>query len=139
MTEGRSKVDAIDYSAVVRSLQDSIPELMEVHDIPGLAIALIEGPNLVWAEGFGHTDRTQMHPITADTPFSLQSTGKTYTATGFLRAASKGLVGLDDPLRKVYPAFKVHSRFGEARSIHVRRQRARLAGRTQNSCDEARA
>ena len=113
MTEVQRKVNATDYSAVVRSLRDSIPEQMEVHDIPGLAIALIEGPNLVWAEGFGHTDRTQMHPVTADTPFSLQSTGKTYTATGFLRAVSRGLVGLDDPLRKVYPAFKVHSRFGE--------------------------
>jgi CubicO group peptidase (beta-lactamase class C family) len=112
MSEGLSK-SATDYSAVVRRLQDAIPGLMDQHDIPGLAIALVEGPNLVWAEGFGHTDRTRTQPITADTPFSLQSTGKSYTTTGFLRAASKGLVRLDDPLRTVYPAFRVRSRFGQ--------------------------
>ncbi len=114
MTAARSKRKPTDCSAIVRSLQNSIPELMEKHDIPGLAIALIEGPKLMWAEGFGHTDRIKRHPVTADTPVSLQSTGKTYTATGFLRAVSKGLVRLDDPLRKVYPAFTVRSRFGEA-------------------------
>jgi CubicO group peptidase (beta-lactamase class C family) len=113
MAAGQNRKNATDYSAFVRSLQDSIAELMEKHDIPGLAIALVEGPSLVWAEGFGHTDRTKMHPVTVNTPFSLQSTGKTYTATGFLRAASKGLVGLDEPLRSVYPAFTVHSRFGK--------------------------
>jgi CubicO group peptidase (beta-lactamase class C family) len=102
-----------DYSTVIGDLRDSIHEQMAKYDIPGFAIALVEGRNLIWAEGFGYTDRTKTHPVTADTPFSLQSTGKTYTATGFLVAVSKGLIQLDDPLRKYYPTFKVNSRFGK--------------------------
>jgi CubicO group peptidase (beta-lactamase class C family) len=53
------------------------------------------------------------HAVTADTPFSIQSAGKTYTATGFLIAASRGLVDLDHPLRSVLPEFRVRSRWGD--------------------------
>jgi CubicO group peptidase (beta-lactamase class C family) len=100
-------------SPSINELEASIPELMEKNRIPGLSIALIDGESLVWAKGFGYTDLSKRHKVTADTLFSLQSISKTYTATGFLIAASKGLVKLDDPLKKYYPEFRVNSRFGE--------------------------
>jgi len=111
---GYGKERVVDYSCVIQNLQRLICEQLEKLEIPGLAIALVEGQNLVWAQGFGFTDRSKTHPVTVHTPFSLQSSGKSYTATTFLMAASKGLIHLDDPLRKYYPEFRVNSRFGEA-------------------------
>ena len=70
--------------------------------------------SLIWAEGFGFTDRSQKLRITADTPFSLQSVSKTYTATAFLRAMDQGSFTLDQPLKNALPGFKVHSRWGES-------------------------
>jgi len=106
-------------SPSVIELEASIPELMEKNRIPGLSIALIDGESLIWAEGFSYTDHTKRHRVTADTLFSLQSISKTYTATGFLIAASKGLVKLDDPLKKYYSEFRVNSRFGEGEADKI--------------------
>ncbi|MFX1537059.1 MAG: serine hydrolase domain-containing protein, partial [Promethearchaeota archaeon] len=50
---------------------------------------------------------------------------KSFTATAFLILASKGLVGLDDPIRKYYPEFtvntKFHTRDAEIEKITFRR------------------
>ena len=106
-------MDREDYSSVIRELKQSIPAEMEKNTIPGLSIALVDGDDSVWAKGFGYTDLTTKHKVTRDTLFSLQSISKTCTATGFMIAADKGLVTLDDPLKKHYPGFRVNSRFGE--------------------------
>src|SRR5262249_29694579 len=77
---------------------------------PGVAVALVDDQDVIWAGGFGHTDASGRQAVSADTVFSLQSVTKTYTATAFLLAVDQGLVGLDDPVRKVLPEFRAHSR-----------------------------
>jgi len=101
-----------DYSPLISELREKIPQMMAQKYFPGLAVALIDGEKLVWAEGFGFTDKSKKAKVTADTLFSLQSVSKTCTATGFLIAATKGWLKLDDPLKKYMPAFTVKSRFG---------------------------
>lgn len=95
------------------TLRTLIGQEMSRRGIPGLAIALVDEGDILQAEGFGATDLSGTDPVTADTPFSIQSAGKTYTATGFLIAASRGLVDLDLPVRSVLPEFRVHSRWGD--------------------------
>jgi CubicO group peptidase (beta-lactamase class C family) len=97
----------------VSDLRMRIADEMLKRGIPGLAIALVAESNILWVEGFGSTDLAGTDPVTADTLFSIQSAGKTYTATAFLMAASRGLVGLDEPLRSVLPEFRVRSRWGD--------------------------
>jgi CubicO group peptidase (beta-lactamase class C family) len=123
------------YSRIVLDLQTSIPEKMKEHHIPGLSVALIDGQDTIWSEGFGTTELNSGQPVTADTPFSLQSISKTYTATGFMLAVSKGLVKLDDPLKKFYPDFRVNSRFGldQADQITFRHLLSHWAGFTHEA------
>jgi len=102
----------VDYSPIIAKLKEQLPQQMTQMNVPGMAIALVDGATLVWAEGFGATDRDSQTKVTADTLFSLQSISKTYTATGFLIAVEKGLMKIDDPLKKYYPEFTVNSRFG---------------------------
>jgi CubicO group peptidase (beta-lactamase class C family) len=101
-----------DYSPLISELKEKIPQMMAQKNVPGLAVALIDGEKLVWAEGFGFTDNSKKARVTADTLFSLMSVSKTFTATGFLIAATKGWLKLDDPLKKYMPTFTVKSRFG---------------------------
>jgi CubicO group peptidase (beta-lactamase class C family) len=112
----------IDYSPIIAKLKEQLPQQMAQMNVPGLAIALVDGDKLVWAEGFGTTNRGSQTKVTADTLFNLMSISKTYTATGFLIAAEKGLMKLDEPLKKYYPQFTVNSRFGadEANKITFR-------------------
>jgi CubicO group peptidase (beta-lactamase class C family) len=101
-----------DYAPIIARLKEQLPQQMAQAGVPGLAIALVDGETLVWAEGFGFTDGAHQAKVTADTLFSLQSISKTFTATGFLIAADKGLMKLDDPLVKYLPQFNVKSSFG---------------------------
>src|SRR5262245_21643546 len=124
-----------DYSPLISELREKIPQMMEQKNFPGLAVALIDGEKLVWAEGFGFTDKSKKVKVTEDTLFSLQSVSKTCTATGFLIAATKGWLKLDDPLKKYMPAFTVKSRFGadEVNKITFRHLLSHRAGLTHEA------
>jgi CubicO group peptidase (beta-lactamase class C family) len=112
----------VDYSSLIAQVKERLLEYKAQSNVPGLAIALVDGDKLVWAEGFGTTNRLNQTKVTADTLFNLQSVSKNYTATGFLIAVEKGLMKLDDPLKKYYPEFTVNSRLGadEANRITFR-------------------
>jgi CubicO group peptidase (beta-lactamase class C family) len=117
-------------------LKEELPGLMAQANVPGLAIAIVDGERLVWAEGFGYTDRSHQVKVTLDTLFSLQSISKTYTATGFLMAVDKGWLRLDDPLRKYMPKFTAKSRFGtdEAKKITLRHLLSHWSGLPHEAC-----
>ncbi|MFX1537058.1 MAG: hypothetical protein ACFFDI_22835 [Promethearchaeota archaeon] len=53
----------IDYSDAILELEWEIKKVMEKENICGLSIALVEGDQLVWAEGFGYTDRTKKEKL----------------------------------------------------------------------------
>jgi CubicO group peptidase (beta-lactamase class C family)/tetratricopeptide (TPR) repeat protein len=110
---------------------------MEREGICGLSVALVEGEKTIWAEGFGHTDLGKKERVTAETLFSSQSFGKCLTATAFLILASKGLIGLDDPIRKYYPKFTINTKFGypeeEIARITFRRMLSHWAGLTHEA------
>lgn len=103
-------IESTDYSEVIERLEDAIARTMNEAAIPGLAISLVDRDRLVWAQGFGHTDRSRRQAVTTDTRFGLQSISKTYTATAVLGAVSDGLLDLDDPLKKHLPGWTIRSR-----------------------------
>ncbi len=45
------------YGEVIDYLQRHIRREMERQDVPGLALALVDDQQLVWARGFGYADR----------------------------------------------------------------------------------
>lgn len=119
-----------DYAKVIDGIRQTLPGSMAGNRVRGVAVALIDGQQLVWAEGFGFTDIAKTKPVTAETVFSLQSISKTYTATAFMMALDKGWFKLDDPLKKHMPGFKINSRFGagEADKITFRHLLSHWAG-----------
>ncbi|MFW9924675.1 MAG: serine hydrolase [Candidatus Thorarchaeota archaeon] len=122
----------INYSHLIEIMREEITQVMEKEKIIGLAIALIDEDKIIWSEGFGYTGISKKEKITADTLFSTQSMGKTVAATAFMILASKGLIALDDPIRKYYPEFVVNTKFGdrdkEIEKITFRRMLSHFAG-----------
>ena len=101
-----------DYSRVIKTIEQTLPVAMSQRDITGASIALVDGASLVWSKGFGYTNRAQKEKVTGDTLFHVGSISKSFTALGILQAVGKGLLTLDDPVRKHLPWFSVNSRFG---------------------------
>jgi len=53
--------------AVIARYQAEIRRLLAEENIPGAAVALVDGDRVVWQQGFGSTDRDGRTPVTVDT------------------------------------------------------------------------
>ena len=62
-----------DYASVIERLRRDMPKLLADNHVPGASVALVDDQAVIWAGGFGFTDRSGKRRITADTRFSLQS------------------------------------------------------------------
>ncbi|MEZ5294274.1 MAG: serine hydrolase domain-containing protein [Vicinamibacterales bacterium] len=66
--------------------------------IPGAAVAVVAGNQVVWTAGFGVANTETEAPVTPDTLFQIGSVTKTLTAAAILVAAAEGVVALDQPV-----------------------------------------
>ncbi|HEV2860573.1 MAG TPA: serine hydrolase [Pyrinomonadaceae bacterium] len=70
---------------------------------PGLAVAVVRGDRIVYAEGFGRRDLKANLPVTPQTQFYIASTTKSFTATAVKLLADEGKLDLDAPIKKYFP------------------------------------
>ncbi len=75
------------------------------HQIPGMSAAVAINGNLVWSEGFGHTDREANVGITPETKFRLGSVSKVVTIAAVAKLYEDGRLDLDAPIQKYVPSF----------------------------------
>jgi CubicO group peptidase (beta-lactamase class C family) len=120
---------------VIARYQQRIPELLAEQNIPGLSVALVDGDQVLWTQGFGHVDDADSAPVTTDTIFSVQSMSKAFTATAVMRAVAAGRLDLDVPITRYLPDFTVHSAFEEhpERKITLRMLLSHTAGFTHEA------
>ena len=86
-----------------RALRQRLPPLMDSAMIPGLALAIIDGGNIVWRGGFGSTD-AKAGRVSADrTVFEAASLSKPVIAYAALKLVDAGQLDLDRPLINYAP------------------------------------
>jgi len=90
-------------SASADAVDDLVRAAMQKQKIPGLALAIVKGGELVRAQGYGLANVEHDVPVTADTIFQSGSLGKQFTAAGILLLAEEGKLRLDDPLALHFP------------------------------------
>ena len=76
---------------------------MERQRIPGLAVAVVQGSDVLIARGFGLANVEHQVPVTPDTIFQSGSLGKMFTAAGVMLLVEDGKIALDDPIQKYLP------------------------------------
>lgn len=79
-------------------MDERIPTLMKLYEIPGCNIALVKDGEIAWTEGYGYADVESGRALTTDTPMSVQSITKSVTAWGVMQLREKGLIDLDTPV-----------------------------------------
>ncbi|MER5649254.1 serine hydrolase domain-containing protein [Streptosporangium sp. NPDC002524] len=75
----------------------------EATGLPGVAVAVTRGDEVVHVAGYGRTASGE--PVTADTPMAIASLSKSFTSLAVMQLVEKGVVGLDDPVRVRLPEF----------------------------------
>ena len=75
--------------------------------VPGAALAIVRGDEVIFARGFGVADVEKKAPVTPNTPFFIGSATKAFTATLVGMLVDEGRMGWDDPVEKYLPEFKL--------------------------------
>jgi CubicO group peptidase (beta-lactamase class C family) len=78
---------------------------MEAASIPGLALGVIDGDQVVYLKGYGIAG-PDGRAVTAQTPFILGSTSKSFTALAIMQLVEAGKIDLDAPVTKYLSWFR---------------------------------
>src|SRR5688572_22298267 len=81
--------------ADVQCLERLTPSLMAEFKVPGAAMAVIQGGEIVWARGFGVRNELTRDAVKEDTLFEAASVSKTVFAYVALKLCERGVIGLD--------------------------------------------
>ena len=74
--------------------------------IPGLALAIVRGDEVLHVRGFGVADPSG-RPVSAHTPFIIGSNSKSFTALAIMQLVEAGQIDLDAPAQRYLPWFRV--------------------------------
>jgi CubicO group peptidase (beta-lactamase class C family) len=85
------------------SVDDYVRAEMEKQHVPGLALLVARGGQIVRAQGYGLANVELQVPVKPETIFQSGSVGKQFTATAVMMLVEEGKIGLEDPLTKYFP------------------------------------
>ena len=84
----------------VAAMEQQLPQLMQTHKVPGLAVVALKQGEVVWSGYYGQ--RSETRPVAPDTLFNVGSMAKTVTTETVLRLVAMGRIDLDEPIADHY-------------------------------------
>jgi CubicO group peptidase (beta-lactamase class C family) len=84
-----------------------LQEIVHAHELPGLAIGIVTGNQIVYARGFGVENIKTQEPVTARSIFHMASISKPFVATGLIQLVERDLVNLAAPVTTYLPYFSL--------------------------------
>jgi CubicO group peptidase (beta-lactamase class C family) len=88
---------------IIARLEERLPQLMKVADVPGMSVALLRDGEIVWHRGFGVKNAKTGEPVTDSTVFEAASLSKPVFAYAVLKLVDAGKFNLDKPLSQYLP------------------------------------
>jgi CubicO group peptidase (beta-lactamase class C family) len=91
-------------SADLGSVDAFVRSEMERQEVPGVAVAIVRGGDVVKAQGYGLANVEHQVPVKPETVFQSGSVGKQFTSAAVMLLVEEGKLTLSDPLTKFFPA-----------------------------------
>ena len=109
-------------------------QVLEDFRLPGFAVGIVKGGEVVYAKGFGYENINTRKPVTKQTVFHMASVSKPFVATAIMKLVSEGKIHLDSTLVSYLPYFKMDSK--EYEDITIRHALSHSTGmRSSNGYD----
>jgi len=105
--------------APLEGLDAYVERAMADWEIPGLALAVVQGDSVLYARGYGVTRLGGREAVDEHTLFAIASTTKAMTVAGLAILVDEGKLDWDDPVSRHLPAFQVKDPY-VARELTVR-------------------
>lgn len=80
-------------------VEEAVRREMESARVPGVAVAILKGNDVLMSKGFGLANIEQNLPVTSKTMFESGSMGKQFTAAGVMSLVEAGTLNLDASVR----------------------------------------
>jgi len=96
-------------------LHDGFSKILEEWQIPGLAVAVVRGGQVIFCQGYGYRDVEAKLKVTPHTRFAIGSTTKAFTTMAMAMLVDDGLLAWDTPVRYYLPSFKLYDPFATER------------------------
>jgi CubicO group peptidase (beta-lactamase class C family) len=92
--------------ATLRALDADIEAAMGTFNMPGAAVAIVQGNEIVYRRGFGLRNLQSGAPVTERTRFRVASNTKSMTALQVATLVDEGILGWDERVIDIWPAFR---------------------------------
>lgn len=96
------------------AVDDYITTKIKELSIPGAALVIVEGDQIVHLQGFGVADGSG-RPVKQQIPFFTGSTGKSFTSLAIMQLVEAGKINLDAPVQTYLSWFRVADADASAR------------------------
>lgn len=104
----------------VGQLENYLEQVVAVGRPPGLSVAVVKDGEVIYANGFGVADGPRNVSTTKDTVYHWWSMTKIPTAVAVMQLHERGLLNIDDPLKKYLPYFVVTYKGVEQADVSIR-------------------
>ncbi|MFK7954171.1 MAG: serine hydrolase domain-containing protein [Ekhidna sp.] len=94
----------------------------------GLAVAVVDNNEVAYMNGFGFSDLANQVEVNPNTVFSIGSCTKTFTALAIMSLHEKGLLDINESIKKYIPELTIENRFDDGNEIYIKDILSHLAG-----------
>jgi CubicO group peptidase (beta-lactamase class C family) len=105
-----------------------VRDAMRADHVAGATVAVVQNGKVLMAKGYGAASLAPWRPASADTPFRIGSTSKTFTWIALMQEVEQGRVQLDAPVNAYLPPEARFPDNGFKRPIRVRDLMSHTAG-----------
>lgn len=89
----------------VKAMDRLVETYRQQYRVPGLAVVVTNGNEVVYIRGLGHDSIG--HPISTTTRFPIASLSKSFTALAVMQLSEQGKFKLDEPIHQHLPEFEI--------------------------------
>lgn len=94
----------IDYAALDAYIKKSMKE----HQLPGLAIGIVKGEDVVFQNGYGLRKEGETAPVTTNSMFAIASISKAFSASCLGILEADGKIDFNEKVRSYLPNWRLH-------------------------------
>ena len=110
---------SVEPSPVTTALDSVASRFFALNGAPGMGVVVVQGDRVVYKRGFGRADVESNRAFTAQTPFYIASTTKSFTGLAAAILADRGTWNLDAPLSRYLAGLELRAPLS-ADSISIR-------------------
>ncbi len=128
MARASAQADDASLDALGEAFDALIPERMAALSVPGVAVAVVHGGEVVWSQGYGVGNSASGAPVSDDSQFLVASLSKAVTSWAVLALVESGELDLDASIETYLQSWHVPALRYDANDVTLRRILSHTAG-----------